>query len=64
MVAHPFVYEINTWAWLDELSRRAGATVGLASVPDAEWEAVASLGFDAVWLMGVWKRSRRGSRSR
>ena len=44
MVAHPFVYEINTWAWLDELSRRAGATVDLASVPDAEWEAVASLG--------------------
>ena len=60
MVAHPFVYEINTWAWLDELSRRAGATVGLASVPDAEWEAVASLGFDAVWLMGVWKRSPAG----
>ena len=44
----------------DELSRRAGATVGLASVPDAEWEAVASLGFDAVWLMGVWTRSPAG----
>jgi hypothetical protein len=60
MVAHPFVYEINTWAWLDELSRREGATVDLASVPDSEWEGIASLGFDAVWLMGVWKRSPAG----
>ena len=60
MVAHPFIYEINTWAWLDELSRRAGTTVDLASVPDAEWEAIASLGFDAVWLMGVWERSPAG----
>ena len=60
MVAHPFVYEINTWAWLDELSRRAGATVELGGVPDAEWEALAALGFDAVWLMGVWERSPAG----
>jgi len=36
MVRHPFVYEINTWAWLDELGRRAGATVDLASVPDSD----------------------------
>jgi Alpha amylase, catalytic domain len=60
MVDHPFIYEINTWVWLDELSRRAGATVDLASVPDVEWESIASLGFDAVWLMGVWKRSPAG----
>ena len=60
MVAYPFIYEINTWAWLDELRRRAGAVVDLGSVPDAEWEAVASLGFDAVWLMGVWGRSPAG----
>ena len=32
----------------------------LASVPEAEWEAIASLGFDAVWLMGVWERSPAG----
>ncbi len=61
MVAHPFIYEINTWAWLDELGRRGGATVDLAGVPDAEWEAIAALGFDAVWLMGVWERSPAGT---
>ena len=60
MIAHPFVYEINTWPWLDALGRRDGSTVDLASVPDAEWEAIAALGFDAVWLMGVWERSPAG----
>src|SRR5262245_31718872 len=39
---HPSIYEINTWVWLGELGR--GAT--LASVPDAEWDAIAALGFD------------------
>jgi hypothetical protein len=53
---HPSIYEINTWIWLGELGR--GVT--LASVPDAEWDAIAGLGFDAVWLMGVWRRSPSG----
>ena len=60
MVAHPFVYEINTWVWLDELSRREDAPVDLGRVPEREWEAIAALGFDAVWLMGVWERSPAG----
>ena len=60
MIAHPFVYELNTWPWLAALGRRDGSTVDLASVPDAEWEAIAALGFDAVWLMGVWERSPAG----
>jgi hypothetical protein len=60
VVAQPFVYEVNTWVWLDELSRREGRPVDLAGVPEPEWEAIASLGFDAVWLMGVWERSPAG----
>ncbi len=60
MVEHPFIYEINTWVWLDELSRRDGSAVDLASVPASEWDAIAALGFDAVWLMGVWERSPAG----
>ncbi len=55
--ANPHLYEINTWAWLDQLSARLGRTIDLAGVPDAEWDALAQLGFDAVWLMGVWQRS-------
>ena len=57
---HPFLYEINTWPWLHELSVAAGRPVDLASVPEEEWDAVAAAGFDAVWLMGVWERSPAG----
>src|SRR4051794_21236621 len=60
MVEHPFVYEINTWVWLDELRRKLGRRIGLAGVPAHEWDAIAALGFDAVWLMGVWERSPAG----
>ena len=60
MVQHPFIYEINTWVWIDELRGRHGETVGLADVPPSEWDAIAALGFDAVWLMGVWERSPAG----
>jgi glycosidase len=34
--------------------------VNLGSVPSSEWDAIAALGFDAVWLMGVWTRSPTG----
>lgn len=57
---HPFVYEIDAWPWLSELSSRTGRPVDLATVPPAEWDAMAELGFDAVWLMGVWTRSPVG----
>src|SRR6476661_10556977 len=60
MVEHPFVYEINTWVWLGELRRRRDGNGGLAAVPEEEWDAIAALGFDAVWLMGVWERSPAG----
>ncbi len=50
----PTVYEINTAVWL----RRLGCTLG--DVPGSEWDALAALPVDAVWLMGVWKRSPAG----
>jgi glycosidase len=57
---HPFIYEINTWVWLAELSRKYRVPVNLATVSEQEWDAIASYGFDAVWLMGVWQRSPAG----
>jgi len=59
---HPHLYEINTWAWLEKLSARMGRTITLAEVPDTEWDTLARLGFDAIWLMGVWKRSEEARR--
>lgn len=56
----PVIYEINTWVWLYELSRKHGKTVTLATVPDAEWDGLGAYGFDAVWFMGVWERSPGG----
>lgn len=50
--ARPTIYEINTAVWLGDRT--------LGSVPAAEWDALAALRVDAVWLMGVWRRSPAG----
>lgn len=57
--SHPRLYEIHTLAWLAELSEKTGQAVNLATVPAAEWDRIERLGFDLVWLMGVWRRSPR-----
>jgi glycosidase len=54
------IHELSTGPWLVELSRRLGRTVTLADVPAEAWDAVVLPGTDAVWLMGVWTRSRAG----
>ena len=51
---YPLVYEVNTRVWLRELSARHGRIVTLATVPSEEIAPIGALGFDAVWLMGVW----------
>jgi hypothetical protein len=55
--SHPHLYEINTWTWLEQLSARLKKNITLADVPDSEWDALATQGFDIIWLMGVWQRS-------
>lgn len=57
---HPHLYQINTWAWLDELSSQAGRQLQLTDVADAEWDKLQALGIDIVYLMGVWQRSPAG----
>ncbi len=57
---HPLIYEINTWVWLGELSRKYQKFVNLSTVPSQEWDAISSFGFDVVWFMGVWERSPAG----
>jgi len=56
----PIVYEINTWVWLGELSKKHKRKINLNNIPSKEWEYLASFGFDALWLMGVWQRSPVG----
>ena len=59
---HPHLYEINTWVWLEELSARYGRSLSLQDVAGEEWDRLADLGFDFVYLMGVWRRSLIGRR--
>jgi Alpha amylase, catalytic domain len=57
---HPLIYEINTYVWLNELSRKYSRAIALSTVPPQEWDFLSSLGADAVWFMGVWERSPNG----
>ena len=54
--ANPIIYEINTWVWLDELSRKYRRDISLAKVPVDALEELSDWRIDAVWLMGVWNR--------
>jgi hypothetical protein len=54
---HPHLMALNAFVWLDELSRRSGRKITLAQVPGAAWDRLKALGFDLIWLMGIWKRS-------
>jgi len=58
----PIIYEIHTWVWLSALSQQYQRAITLGNVPVEQWDAFASLGPDAVWLMGVWERSPEGIR--
>lgn len=60
---NPTIYEINTWVWLRDLSGRYGYEISLMNVPKAEIDDLASWGFDAVWLMGVWQRGHATRKS-
>jgi hypothetical protein len=57
---YPSVYEINTWVWLADLTKKYGRSIDLSAIPAAEWDAIANYGFDSVWFMGVWERSPAG----
>jgi len=56
----PNLYEINTLIWLGELSAKYGKPINLGNVPTREWDKLKKLGFDYVWLMGIWRRSKIG----
>jgi len=57
---YPVIYEVNTWAWLNELGQKYGRRVDLGAVPPEEWEYFSGLEIDALWFMGVWERSEAG----
>jgi len=48
----PSLYQINTRVWVK------GGT--LDDAPDSDLDRIASLGFDWVWLLGVWQNGPKG----
>jgi hypothetical protein len=49
----------STYVWLAQLSRQYGRPIErLDQIPDEELEALARRGMNALWLIGVWERSR------
>src|SRR5438552_18107804 len=53
----------TVYVWLDQLSRAYGrAITRLDHIPDEELETLARRGFNALWLIGLWERSRASQR--
>ena len=49
----------STYVWLAQLSRQYGRAIErLDQIPDEELEQLANRGMNALWLIGVWERSR------
>ena len=53
---HPMLYEIQARDWLGRLGRAAT----FDDVPDDELDRIAGLGFDWIWLLGVWQTGALG----
>ncbi|MGE4583054.1 MAG: alpha-amylase family glycosyl hydrolase [Sphaerochaeta sp.] len=48
----------STLVWLDQLTKEYGYPIDtLDKIPDQELERLASSGFTALWLIGLWERS-------
>lgn len=61
--SNPHLIEINTRLWLKQLRKKYSLPeMTLSSVPDDEWLELRHLGFDIVWLMGVWETSPESQR--
>jgi glycosidase len=51
MLKNSNLYEINTRVWI----KKNGKDATLNSIPDEIFIELANSGFEAIWLMGVWK---------
>jgi hypothetical protein len=53
----------STYVWLAQLSRQHGRAIErLDQVPDEELQTLANRGLNALWLIGLWERSRASER--
>ena len=52
---YPSLYQINTRAWLTELSSDLGRAATLDDIPGAALDWLARMGFDWIWFLSVWQ---------
>ena len=57
---YPSLYQVNTRILIGELARGLGRPPTLDDWPDAELDRLAELGFDHVWMLGVWQTGAVG----
>lgn len=57
---YPLLYQLNARVRYRELARNATSPLPLDDWPDSEWDRLAELGFDWVWLLGVWETGQAG----
>lgn len=53
----------STLVWLDQMSKKYNRPIRrLDEIPDQELDTLAAQGFNALWLIGLWERSRASQR--
>jgi glycosidase len=53
----------NSYVWLEQLSRKYGRWIRtLDQIPDEELDILRDRGFNGLWLIGLWERSRASQR--
>jgi hypothetical protein len=59
---YPALYQLNTRVFLTGIARKLGRKATLDDFPDEEIDRLATLGFDWVWLLSVWRTGEAGRR--
>ena len=57
---YPSIFEVNTRVWIRELSRKIRYSTTLDEISDVQLDHLASLGFDWIYLLGVWQTGEYG----
>ena len=57
---YPSLYQINTRAWIRDLSQSLGRQATLDDIPEHQLERLAARGFDWIWFLGVWQTGSAG----
>lgn len=57
-----YLYEINAMVLVRRLSKVAKKKITLGKIPLSYWKDLKEMGYDVIWLMGVWQRSPQSTK--